>query len=631
MGPPIPNVQSSVQASGAEQGSSSSPNTTAQPSDLPFASAGHQETYELPSRPIARPKWIRIATSWMPGPLKRTSAAVVRWAKGPDPPRIYKITPLFPKLQITPITLLNRYLPQRAHKIWALLAFYFCFLLCFVTILHESAFSDEIPGYGSPLTISCTDTFWSPNNGCGLDGDDCRPFQNSTTPFRCAANCKRTQVLNPRAVGSQDINYKPLVIGGPRDLSQTVETSVYRGDSFICSSAIHSGFITNSEGGCGVVSLVGEESDFPSLSQNGINSIGFDSNFPLAFSFIQGTRGHCKDLRWPLLAVTIIFTTLLAVFTTSPSVYFGSIFCMLFFHVALVSDPPSLSNYYALVSSALGRFLPGAFCAFVIYKYCVRRQLEGLQAQIEKAILWLGPCLVGCLNNYTFDKIPIERLTPHDIKQQPGAVGALVVIVLVIFFIALGQAWAIRVEGRMPRYLAVYGIFGFTLLMLLAVPNMGLRIHHYILALLLLPGTAMQNRPSLVYQGLLLGLFINGVARWGFDSILQTPAELQGDALLGSDLPKVTSPVIGANNITFNWAPIPDGYDGMSVLVNDVERFRGYIYDGPGNFTWERRAPPGEPEYFRFGYMSGASPGDFTKAGTWTPNGDWEPMAPGPS
>ena len=572
-----------------------------------------------------------MASDRAPGPLKRATATVVNWVKGPDPPRIYKIRPLFAAYQAAPVALLDRYTPKRWHKALLLLAFHGCFLLCFVTILNKSAFSDEVPGYGSPLTISCTDTFWSPKNGCGVDGDGCRPFQNSTMPFRCPANCKRVQVLNPRAVGSQEINYRSLVIGGPIDPSNSIETAAYRGDSFICSSAIHSGFITNSEGGCGVVSLVGERSNYPSVDQNGITSIGFDSNFPLSFGFLPGTRAHCKDLRWPLLAITIIFTTILSIFTASPSVYFVSIFCMLFFHVALVSDPPSLSNYYALVSSALGRFLPAAFCAYVIYRYCVRRQLEGLQAQIEKTILWLGPCLVGCLNNYTFDRIPIERLTPHDIKQQPGAITALVIIVLAIFFIALGQAWALRIEGRMPRYLAVYGLFVFTLLMLLAVPQMGLRIHHYILALLLLPGTAIQNRPSMVYQGLLVGLFINGIARWGFDSILQTPAELQGDALLGSALPNIIQPIIGASNITFGWSAIPDGFDGMSVLVNDVERFRGYIYDGPSNFTWNRRAPTGDPEYFRFGYMSGATPGDFTQAGTWSSDRRWEHMAPGPS
>jgi len=148
----------------------------------------------------------------------------------------------------------------------------------------------------------------------------------------------------------------------------------------------------------------------------------------------------------------------------------------------------------------------------------------------------------------------------------------------------------------------------------------------------------MQTRPSLVYQGLLTGLFINGIARWGFDSVLQTPGELRGDAQLGSLLPAILPPIINNNfdlkglmpNITFEWRDVPrhKGYDGISVLVNDVERFRSYEDDGP--FTWTRMVKD-LPEFFRFAYMQGRNAADYTKAGTWTTEGGWVPMAKGPS
>jgi hypothetical protein len=169
---------------------------------------------------------------------------------------------------------------------------------------------------------------------------------------------------------------------------------------------------------------------------------------------------------------------------------------------------------------------------------------------------------------------------------------------------------------------------------------MNVRIHHYILGLLLVAGTSMQTRPSLLFQGILVGLFINGIARWGFDSILQTPAELRGDAQLGTLLPIVTAPIIHnihhhhhhvKPNITFQWEyPLPKDYDGLSILVNDVERFRGYEDAGIESWTWERHMK-GVPEYFRFAYMSGATRGDYTKAGTWRSDGGWTQMASGPS
>jgi hypothetical protein len=334
-----------------------------------------------------------------------------------------------------------------------------------------------------------------------------------------------------------------------------------------------------------------------------------------------------------------------------------------------------------------------------MYHFAIRRSLTGLTAQFEKTVLWLGPAWVGSLNNYTFDKIPIQRLTPHDLAAQPGAIPALIAIVAVILVVALGQAWFFRQEGRMPRYLAVYGVLGGSLIIMLALPGLSLRLHHYILGLLLLPGTSMQNRPSLVYQGLLLGLFINGVARWGFASILETPAALLKGSAQGSILPAVAIIAASAANasITFNLGPLPFTsqnfssaedpvtYDGISVLVNDVERLHLFADDisstesssdnvayttststsstnnnnsisAPANLTWtwhrhrlgsdlaalmnsSSSSPAGKgnsslaasPEYFRFAYMSNGNVGDYSQAGTWDRDGSWKAMAPGPS
>ncbi|KAF4544139.1 LCCL domain-containing protein [Lasiodiplodia theobromae] len=578
---------------------------------------------------------------YVPKPVNRVVNSIATWIKGPQPPRPYKITPFFPAIQTAPPRLLDKYVPKRKHKGWLLVAFYALWLLCFSLVLRKSAFSSDIGDYGSPLRLTCLSRFWADNNGCGLNGDNCRPFGNNSFAFRCPANCKRVEVVNPHAVGDQEVNYRPLVIGGPTegDGEDNVGSTIYRGDSFICGAAIHAGFVSNKAGGCGVVSRIGTQSRFPSSKHHDIDSIGFDSYFPLSYTFLEGTESQCKDLRWSLFAVSLTFTVILSLFTTSPAVFFPSVFFGIFFHVALASDPPDLTDYHALVSMALGRFLPAAFCAFVMYKFSVRPTLDGLTAQIEKTVLWLGGCWVGALNNYTFDKIPIQRLTPHDIQQQPGAVPALIIIVLSLFCIALGQAYALRVEGRLPRYLVIYGIMSGCILALVAVPKMNVRIHHYILALLLIPGTAMQNRPSLLYQGILVGLFINGIARWGFDSILQTPLELRQDAHLGTLLPEILPPIIHnvfdpdysiMPNITFEWKlPLPEKYDGVSVLVNDVERFRAYLDEDKTSFTWVRQDIE-LPEYFRFAYMNGRRSGDYTKAGKWTAEGGWQHMQPGP-
>lgn len=587
---------------------------------------------------VGAPRPESYSSKYVPPWLLRAWASTKIWVKGPQPPRPWKIQPFLPKVQTAPLRLLDAFFPKRQHKVGLLIAFYATWILCFSLVLHKSAFSADVPGYGAPVRIGCTQRFWNDGNGCGLNGDSCRPFENATMPFRCPANCKRVQLLNPHAVGDYVANYRPLIIGGPTDEDEPLETAYYRADSFICGAAIHAGFISDKSGGCGVVRMVGEKSSYPSVNRNHLKSIGFDSYFPKSFSFVPDSSAQCRDLRWPLLGVSLTFTILLSLFTTAPSAFFPSIFVGVFLHVALASDPPSLADYYALVSICLGRLLPASFCMYAVYRFAVTRTLHGLDAQVEKTVLWLGGCWVGALNNYTFDKIPIERLTPHDLQNQPGAVPALIIVVLCLFSIALLQAWCLRVEGRLPKYLGIYGIFVGSLLLLVAVPKMNVRIHHYILGLLLVPGTSMQTRPSLLFQGILVGLFINGIARWGFDSILQTPNELRGDGPISSLLPLITAPIIHMNhnlhikpNITFEWAlPFPKQYDGLSILVNDVERYRGYADNELESWTWVRHVRD-FPEYFRFAYLNGGGRGDYTKAGTWNAEGGWTEMDSGPS
>jgi hypothetical protein len=457
-------------------------------------------------------------------------------------------------------------------------------------------------------------------------------------------------LLEPYTVGDQEFNYRPLVIGGTSDAGDDT-FGIYRGDSHICSAALHAGVINDEAGGCGILRRTGEKSHYDSVEKNGISSMPFPSNFPLSFTFESRLPSGepiptCRDPRWLLFSISVFFTTLLSLFTTSPAVFYGSVFFITYFQVALVSDPPFSSDYDEVVSIGLGRFLPCAFVGFAIYYFCVRHTLTDLTAQWEKTILWLGSLWVAALNTDTFDRIPISRLTPHDIQQQPGAVPALIIILVIIVIVVLSQAWAIRMEGRLPQYLFLYGVMACGVLVLLAVPNMDLRIHHYVLALLFLPGTALQTRPSLLYQGLLVGLFINGIARWDFDSILQTPAALLEDGQLGSLLPSITIPAIAGTNISFSFPILPTDVAGISVLVNDVERFRAYRYDEDGSngeseggggaptpFHWTRLREE-DPEYFRFGYMKTKSLGgiwyeDFTKAGTWQTDGSWVHMAPG--
>ncbi|KAF3005718.1 hypothetical protein E8E13_006058 [Curvularia kusanoi] len=593
--------------------SGSSSNDTPSKVATPRLSLDYEEArqQQAPQRPVLTKQWRKVEEK-LPAPVTRWSRKASAWIQGPEPPRSHRIQPLFEPIQTYLPRLIQR-LPKTV-RFCVFAAGFVLWLVLFGVIISDFSLPTDLAGYGAPVRLGCAAQLWPSAQGY----------------------CAGVDVLNPRAIGNQSIVYRSLVVGGTAD-NATDDSPVYRGDSFICGAAIHAGVVTNGRGGCGVISLVGQRSSYGAVSRHGISSVGFDSDFPLSFEFNQSSQvvsaaGKCRDPRWDLLILSTIFTALFGLLTSSPLTFFAPIFIIIFFQIAMASDPPSYSNYPSLASTTLGRFLPAAFVATFFYRFSVRKTLTNCKAHIEKTILWIGGCWVGALGNYTFEQIPIQRLTSHDLHQQPGAITALIIIILVLFAVVLYQAWCFRSEGRLPRMLGLYAILGIGLLICLGIPKLSLRIHHYILALLLLPGTSMQTRISLLCQGLLVGLFINGIARWGFDPVLQTAAALRGDATLGSGIPEVMAAVSGSN-ITFTWNGILRGYEGVSVIVNDVERYRGVHADSDAGFSWTRHAVD-RPEYFRFGFINylpfgSVSYSDFTRAGVWWPNSTWSEPGPG--
>lgn len=142
-------------------------------------------------------------------------------------------------------------------------------------------------------------------------------------------------------------------------------------------------------------------------------------------------------------------------------------------------------------------------------------------------VWYLGPYWVGVLSYITLEAaIPINRLTSSDLTKRSGAITALVVIVIIVVVLVLNQVRVIRKTGWLPYYAGWYVVGGLVVLVLALLPGLEIRVHHYFIAMVLIPGTAFPTRLSAIYQGLLLGLFLNGAAAYGFDSILQTADEV---------------------------------------------------------------------------------------------------------
>ncbi|EXJ82373.1 hypothetical protein A1O3_06186 [Capronia epimyces CBS 606.96] len=555
----------------------------------------------------------------LPRALQNTVRALNLWLQGPHRPEKQHITPL----QWMPPWLQDKLSIKRQGVF--VTAIFLAWAISFSAVVWRWSLLPELRGYGQPRAIRCMQQAWSINDNCGLDGVDCRPFSNATFAYHCSPGCATQQVWYPHTVGDQEVVYRQLVVGGAS--TESAYSGIYRADSSICQAAIHAGVLSDSYGGPVALRLLGEHTGFQAIDRNGVHSVGFDADFPKAFAFISlaSTEIGSFDVRWPMLVFSVLVTSLISVFTKSPAAFFTPVFIILFMHVSFVSDKPELPAFAELLSVSAERLLPASFAAFVIYLFCVRLQLSDLTSHFDKTVLWLGAAWFGALENYTLDHIPIRRLTPSDLHSQPGAILALTIIVVLILAIAIGQIYYLRREGRLIRYLKVYALLAGMLVCAAAIPSVHLRIHHYILALLLLPGTAIQTRPSLLYQGLLVGLFINGVARWGFASILQTDAALRDlDGPYGSPLPNVTAVVASdLSAVDFHWSQPPEPYQGLSVLVNDVERYRWYSDLDGLNYTWSSSPARRSRSYFRFAYVADGHAVDYTRAAIWELDGTW--------
>ncbi|KAG8970509.1 hypothetical protein FRB90_010663, partial [Tulasnella sp. 427] len=387
-----------------------------------------------------------------------------------------------------------------------------------------------------------------------------------------------TKLLNNRTVGDEQVIYQPLVVGGG-DSNQT-----YRGDTWLCAAAIQSGIISNSNGGCASVSLVGSFTSFLGADSHGVSSISFPSSFPLSYRLSSATSlSHCTDLRSYALVLNSLSTAFLfLVLRPRPIILFWCLVCIGYWHVTFFSDP---RDEPPPISGAFGTFLPTLFVSYAFWLHAFKHTMPAFdQAPWERMFLYLFPYWIGVYCNETFDQLPVDRLIPSDIAKQPGAVPVVIVLGLLLLAILANQIRVIRKTGWLPRYLA-YNVTGILVITVLALlPGLTLRLHHYIIPIVLIAVTAFPTRLSAIYQAVLLGMFINGLSRWGFDSILQTADELRRDAPLGTSLPEFltsSSNPLASISANLTWRSIEaanttsESWNGFALLVDDVERYAG--------------------------------------------------------
>lgn len=498
-------------------------------------------------------------------PLTGADSAPSRWTGAR--PRELQVTPFWLRAQTLPAHV------PRTLGAWLVVLLWASWLGVNLAISRHSVFATVRDGdeYVPLLGCGTNREFWrGPDAACGVDAALCAHPPGGRLKFRCPAHCS-----------SEGHTYQHWPVGNTSLMRETVVvgSGVYRGDSFICPAAIHAGIVSPVTGGCGELEWLGPHANFSSsVGAGGWPSTAFDADFPLNFRFVDtDLAAGCHDLRGVQIGINVLYIYLAAYLVTHPALFLGTLGTFGFWTVALAGNVPFRTGTpprnHEFVSREFARFLPFCLGLVYVYHFAAKPQLKNMPASLSRALFYGTGFVLGVLENYVFGAIPIDRIIVSDLNAQPGAWLALGIVIAVILAAAAGQAYGFWLAGKLRVYASGYGLVIFGLVVLASIPGQTLRLHHYILGLVLLPGTSLRTTPSLFFQGLLTGLYTSGVARWDFDSILQTADQLgRGDALAGATDP---TDLGAAGPLALKWTAHPtENFNLVSVIVNDVERAR---------------------------------------------------------
>lgn len=558
----------------------------------------------------AAPASRRESNGWGVGVCSRKDSATAcsSSTKGPTIQGRLTLRPIMSSLQAAPLQWSERAFPRRRQKAFILFGLCLAWSLAFVVLSDRSISPIKVDGVYQPVQqLSCTDSFWLPNHGCGINGEKCASTGGSVA-IHCPADCASVKLQKPYFVGPQTVVDQPLIIGGP----------IYRADSWICPAAVHADILSNTRGGCAILSRMGQTNSYPGSHWKDIASVGVKTYFPQSFRFQLESDFDCqiKDQRWLLPYVSVAFTATIFLFGSTAGVPFFTAMGVGFAYVSSSlydSDNASRHTSFHLahpLARIVIKYLPAIACSVVVYRQSFRRIAYKLMAPAEKTILWLGAFWTALL----FGDALFEQA---------------IVVPCMVAATACHQMYYLRQEGTLARYRAAYALFLTSTALLGVIPLFPASL--LILAVLLLPGASVQTRPNLAYQGLLAGLLVYGLVKHNpFASANQfrglTPTKLSEFAAIVP--PAVDDPEIhvfnSGSNITFHWqTPVPTEVDGISMLVNDVEKSRHMFGNGDtGKFEYDR-TPQAVPDYVRFSWVKDDQLLGYGDAGVWEVEGAW--------
>ncbi|TID21162.1 hypothetical protein CANINC_003442 [Pichia inconspicua] len=457
------------------------------------------------------------------------------------------------------ITSINEWLNERNSKHQRIVEWSYVVLsVCIMRLVFASL---VFPNQEIQL-IGCgdTDVIWKGRmDECGVLGEKCidKFASHEKIKVRCPAFCRNGgKAWDVIRYANKTIQYEPFLIHGT---SYQNEDIVYRADSFPCMAGIELGYVSELWGGS--IEL--------NLNDSWNKSEEFDADFPASFLIKPLKGGH--DLFIAGIFTGIILSLGAAFLVFNEVLFYFTIFGIVYTTVVLCGDSPvevsDLDSSLDLISIWIQRLVPLTSLVWLV---------RGKYKTLASRITWIIGLWITSLDNLTFEQLPIDRLVWNDIKNEKGGVVAVLGVFVLVLTCAVYQAWILYLEGKLMRYVINYsiGLIVFIIIGNLHSSGLTLRIHHWVIGLVLVWGCRETPPSSTLLHGLCLGLIINGIGRWGFASLLEPTVQVSRDH---QDI-TVPKPNIDIDIISGNYTL--NGFESCQIYVNDILFSRNCVGDG---------------------------------------------------
>jgi hypothetical protein len=402
----------------------------------------------------------------------------------------------------------------------------------------------------------------------------------------CPSGCSNFRKWGYSFVGSRAWQYVPYVIGN----------GTYRGDSWICQSAIHDGVI-GSLGGPVSVKINSNSTTlaYKSAIRNGLSSIPMNSTFPVDFtvSKVEESCWYCHDWLVVTTLVTMLYFAILPFVSTKSLFFYGFCSWIYIYWISFSPDTGRTDKQQYLAS-----LIPFASLVYILYTNVYEYVLpEPSMLPLETLFLFCTGTLAGLFFDYVSNLLPpLPALSFGPNMLRNGLVSFLLSIIglLVVLLVAVYLMFQHRKYGSLKDvlkfYMVVIPVYSFSSFVFV---DLVVHVHHYILALLVIPLTRLKSLPCLLISGFFLGWFSQGAIKFGFDAPFDTQqiAHREGGFTLNSPTIQWSIEPSKIINNTVSWVyPLTDslnvtdlddnllektGIGFYSLFMNDYEVYRG--------------------------------------------------------